>query len=196
MRQLPAGRSLERRRMGTDVKIACQDGRVVDVMNATDLASADVRGLNLHRAVLERQAMAGLMADGVDFRGAVLSLAIADGASLTGAILANARCEGISLRGASLENSVLSGAHFIGADLTDANLSGAHALNADFTGANLDGANLRCDDLTGAVWTGALISTRTVLPQGFDPSGAGMVLVGDQMAIFYQDGEPTPGLFP
>ena len=76
-----------------------------------------------------------------------------------------------------LPGSCSYGANLSDADLTDANFSGAELEAVNFTGANLTAANLsnaRINQNTN--FTGAIYSSGTIWPYGFDPVAAGAIL--------------------
>ena len=81
-----------------------------------------------------------------------------------------------------LSEADLSMAKLNGANLSEANLSRADLRGADLSAAYLGAANLRGADLSeanlhGAYLHEAIYEHSTILPEGFDPEEAGMVLV-------------------
>ena len=101
--------------------------------------------------------------DEADLSEADLYWCIAFGATFRGATLM-----GASLRGADLKATDFGGADLTRADLRDDNVGGATCLQQ----ANLGGAKLN-----GTLLLGAWYDQLTRFPEGFDPEGAGMVLV-------------------
>lgn len=175
------------------VRIACADGRVVTVEHQS-LVRSDLRGLNLHRAVLEGADLTGLCGEGVEFRNAVLSLAKLDGGRLDRARLMGARLERASLRGASLIGAMMNGVQAHGVDLEGADLTGVNLHGAQLQGANVVGADLTGAVMDGAHVEGALFDSATLWPSGFAPLDAGAVLFGEEQSTYYRT-MPTPELF-
>lgn len=84
---------------------------------------------------------------------------------------------GADLRMANLGEADLGGANLTKANLTEANLVRAYLRGARLVKASLGGANLRGAKLTGAVLQGATYDKQTLWPEGFDPDGAGAILI-------------------
>jgi hypothetical protein len=83
-----------------------------------------------------------------------------------------------NLRGARLWGSSLVGTDFGKADLRDTDLT-----QADLRGAILWGTDLRGANLTGAQLDGALVDADTRWPDGFDPTGSGVVTATPEVKI-------------
>ena len=114
------------------------------------LSGADLRGADLHYAVLSGANLLNAVLRGADLHRAVLS-----GADLRGADLRDADLSEADLRDADLRGADLHKADLRNANLRNANLSGAYLLNADLRGADFRGANLRNADLSEADLCGA-----------------------------------------
>jgi uncharacterized protein YjbI with pentapeptide repeats len=81
--------------------------------------------------------------------------------------LSGAALNGVDLTGANLRGAILRGAK-----LNDAVLVAVDLREADLSDANLAGADLDQGRLNGAIYT-----ANTIWPDGFDPEGAGALLI-------------------
>ena len=133
-------------------KVAAGDNLSGTDLRASKLELADLRAVNLSGADLCRANLYFAKLTDSDLSAANLQLAVLDRADLTGAFLTRA-----NLRGASLER---------------ANLFRANLWNARLEGVQCEGANL-----DRALVTGATYDKMTNWPNGFDPEGAGAVLI-------------------
>jgi uncharacterized protein YjbI with pentapeptide repeats len=149
----------------------------------TDLAEANLEGVNLEDVNLEGANLKGAYLAGANFEGAYLAgvkLAGSDleGANFESAYLAYSSFEGANLARAcfaraalkcsNFEGSNLAGANFKGADLEDArlarttlngtNFEGSDVEGTNFESANLDGANLKGLNLADAYFKGASLA--------------------------------------
>ncbi|UJV42636.1 pentapeptide repeat-containing protein [Streptomyces sp. AMCC400023] len=164
-------------------------------LSVTDLRRADCDGLWLTEVNLDRSCMEAAGLYHANLTQASLVSTNLRHADLTTAVLRRTRLALADLRGARLVATDLRDADFTEADLREANLrkadaSGAVLHRADLRLADLRGSDLSTADLTGARLTGALASSRTRWPAGFDPAGAGLVLTEDPGP------EPPPLLQP
>lgn len=98
----------------------------------TNLAGADLRGVNLTGSNLAE----------ADLRGVDLSKHYLVGANLAGADLTGAKLTGANLLAANLASADLTNADLRSTNLIRANLAGANLYGANLTGANLIGVNL------------------------------------------------------
>ena len=98
-------------------------------------------------------------------------------ANLSGANLADANLSAAVMHRAYLSEADLRNADLRGADLSEADLSMAKLNGAYLGAANLRGADLSEANLHGAYLHEAIYEHSTILPEGFDPEEAGMVLV-------------------
>jgi hypothetical protein len=128
------------------------------VQRGEPVARADLREIDLSRAMLER---ADLRRS--DLEGANLEAARLAGAQLRNVSLREAYMVGADLREANLENADLEGARLEGADLRGANLSRASLEGANLTGAKLGGAELSYAQLESAVMGGADLSNANLV---------------------------------
>lgn len=117
-----------------------------DIVQITDLSSADLSDANLRSSNLEA-------------------------ACLEEAILFNANLQNVNLSSGILCNANLQYASLIGADLTNANLEGANLENADLEEANLTETNFKDTDLSKVRnWTNSQLRVaklcNTKLPEG------------------------------
>lgn len=94
---------------------------------------------------------------GVDLRGAVLNRASLVSAKLHGANLGSAKLQGAKLKWAKLHGANLRSAKLQGADLESAELHGANLIKAMLHGANLRSAKLHGANLTYAELYGAIL---------------------------------------
>jgi uncharacterized protein YjbI with pentapeptide repeats len=133
-------------------------------LSGADLAQAQI-GNDLSRARL----------DGAGLAGASLFGAVLRGASLRGVSGQDANLGHTEAAGAVLADARLPLALLHSADLTHADLTGASLVGTFLAGARLCGANLSGADLRGADLRGASFDAKTRLPEGFDPTEAGMV---------------------
>lgn len=120
-------------------------------LEKADFSGADFTGANLGDTKLDK----------VNFRGAVLKKA-----RLYQAHLRNADLSGADLSGADLRSTILLGAKFQHANLRGVYLEGASLQDLDLSSANLTGAHLK----------GAVYSSKTQWPPGFNVSKAQMIL--------------------
>jgi uncharacterized protein YjbI with pentapeptide repeats/cytoskeletal protein CcmA (bactofilin family) len=116
---------------------------------------ADLRGIQLPNAILDRASfrrcdLDGANLDGAQLRGATFKNVSLRNASLVGADLRDADLDNADLEGANLEGANLSAANLNRANLQRANLSTANLSGARLRYAQLDGATLRLTDLTSA----------------------------------------------
>ena len=130
-----------------------------------------LRGADLRGAVLSRAVLSGADLSDADLSRADLSRAVLRGAVLSGAVLRGADLRGAVLRGADLRGAVLSGADLSRADLSDADLSRAVLRGAVLRGAVLRGGA----GLSGAGLSGARGNKWTMLPDGWQVTGAGAI---------------------
>jgi uncharacterized protein YjbI with pentapeptide repeats len=140
------------------------------------LASADLRGTDLHDAMLDEVSLSNANLSGADLSGAIL-----DGAGLIGTNLTEADLSGADLNGAvlsckgpsmtkyasiyilpankgdctTLKRAILIDARLSGADLWGAKLGSANLTNVFMPGAFLKSANLSNATLTGAFLSGS-----------------------------------------
>lgn len=120
------------------------------VIPLVSLVGADLRGADLHKAVLA---------------GADLQRAILIGADLRDANLAGANLHSAYLFRANLDNAVLHDARLDNATLINANLHSTDLHSTDLHSAGLIGANLRGADLRGVSLTGANLHN-AIMPNG------------------------------
>ncbi|MFZ5482116.1 MAG: pentapeptide repeat-containing protein [Myxococcota bacterium] len=149
-----------------------------------DLSRTRLQGARIRRADLESIDLGTARLNGADLTGSHLPGANLRGADLAEAVLAQTRLnEAADLshataQRADFDDAFLRTAQLDGADLRGASLRGADFLHATLRGTRLEGADLTgarhldAADLAGATW-----DSRTRWPDGFDPSGAGAVLV-------------------
>jgi len=110
-----------------------------------NLNFANLGGLSLEWACLPCAALAGVMAEGVCFRGAELRNSLLTDAALDRADFSLARLERTdfsraSLRGAKFCKAVLDHTDFENCDLREADFRGAKLREVSFVGARLEGA--------------------------------------------------------
>jgi uncharacterized protein YjbI with pentapeptide repeats len=126
----------------------------------TDLAMADLGGVNLSKADLAGASMPGADLSRCNLSEADLSLVNLSGANLAFAEMFGATLYKTNLSNADLTSAdltmvygvgcVMPGANLAGADLTNANLVGSDMKNTDFFQTILNGANLSGASLKGA----------------------------------------------
>ncbi|VAV95911.1 hypothetical protein MNBD_ACTINO02-1316 [hydrothermal vent metagenome] len=174
------------------MRIVCQTGEVIDV--SEPLEGSRFRGLNLHRAILERVSFEGVVFESCNLRSALFALSSGVDARFIGCTLVLAGFQAADLRGAWFEASDAYSCDFTGANLAGARFVSTRLELASFRGCSLDGADLTKTDLAGALLEGALYTPKTRWPAGFDPTACGAVLVGEQQEIFgfLVDGEAPP----
>jgi hypothetical protein len=110
-----------------------------------------------------------------------LDSAILTSSNLTGALLDDASFKGAYLNGSRFEGAELERAKFHKAtlrqaNLRNANLKEANLREADLSYADLRGADLSRADLSRTVLWNTRADSDTSWPEGFDPSGRGIVL--------------------
>jgi uncharacterized protein YjbI with pentapeptide repeats len=145
---------------------------------AVSAAKADLTGVKLPHADLERANLSGSKLDRADLHEANLwkvdlSKAIMVEANLSKSKLIGAKLIGATFRGADFSDAILRGTNFSSADLSRVNLRGA-----DLSGANLSDANLLQADLTGAIMHDTNLSEARLIEanlQGADLSGAKLI---------------------
>jgi beta-lactamase regulating signal transducer with metallopeptidase domain len=152
-------------------------------LNSADFHDALLDNINLKEAVLD---WANL--EGASLKCAILKEATFNGAHMMRADFSNADMKEVTLSGQLLRNTVFNGTNLKEADLSSAdlrdsdlsaaNLGEANLIKADLRGASLRGADLSNARLDGAKMQGAVINSHTLLPPGFKPDEAGMV-IGD-----------------
>jgi uncharacterized protein YjbI with pentapeptide repeats len=141
---------------------------------------ADLRGLDLSKAMLAGAALAradleGANLEGANLQRAVLKSAILRGADLTGADFGGAVLENADLEGAKLDRANLAGANLTRVNLEKASLTGANLAGACLSHAQLTAANLTAADLGGAMLGHAGMQEACLASakaQGADFSGA------------------------
>lgn len=150
-----------------------------------DLSNASLWNVDCNDAELRRVRLIGADLSGVDLSGAKLLECDLTGADLRRALLRATTFEGTDLSKADLRAVDLSAAHVSRCKLLEADLRNLRGLgvvtSGDFSGADLRGANLS-SFRDGAVqpytvFKGARYDKWTRWPAGFDPVGAGAVLV-------------------
>jgi hypothetical protein len=134
---------------------------------------------NLSRASLVEANLVGAILTEANLSGALMLMANLSDAILLGVDLSGSRLQRANLSGASLLNANLSRADLSSANLTRSKLSEADLSDANLAGANLSGADLSGTDLSNARLLGARYTRETVLPIGFNPRDAGMILIHD-----------------
>ncbi len=138
-----AGQSLD------DVCLRIADLEGIDLsgagLNRADLSSADLTDADLSGAELNRADLSGADLTGVDLSGAELNRA-----DLSGAVLTSADLSGAELNRADLSGAVLVDADLSEAELDDADLARVMANDSDLP-VNLEGASLRRAKLNRAV---------------------------------------------
>lgn len=187
------GADLERATL-SDARFTGADFRNANLQHAV-LTGADLAGAHLEGAQLTQVEGAGLNLDGASGdHGTRLSGRLVE-ASLQAAKLSDTDLSRVVLDGANLSEAELRATQLQGARLRRADLSGADLRNADLTGADLREADLRDADLreavlngvdlTGALFNiepgkkllyGAIADRETLLPDGFEPDRAGLVI--------------------
>lgn len=155
------------------VTIRCQTGEDV-LVEGDSLVGARLSGLNLHRALLDRQVLEGADLAGAELRSAWLEGAVLNRGNLARANLFSCVATGAAFRGAALTDAVLATGIFDKADFTQADLRGSRVGLASFKGAILDGADLRCEGLERASLEGARADASTRWPDGFNPAKHGV----------------------
>jgi DNA-binding transcriptional MerR regulator len=135
-------------------------------------AGADRSGSNLAGANLTGANLAGANLRMVNLNGAYLF-----GANLTGATLIEADLTDANLEWSTLKAANLDGATLRCADLTRANLAGANLRNTALPEANLIGTNLKGAEIAGASFSAVVADLNTVWPDGFNPAGAGVLII-------------------
>lgn len=130
-----------------------------DLVHDLLAGGADLTGIDLRSAPLDRMDLRSRRLEEVD---------------LDHASLREARLDGASLRGTRLRHADLSGASLVGADLSEVDLLEANLRKADLRAANLVGAR----HLVMANLRGASYDLATRWPRGFDPAAAGARRIG------------------
>ena len=138
LRTLTLLRGLDARRKGLALLFLKESG-LVEREAVIDLCGADLRGVLLPFASLNRVNLGESNLSGADLHGA----------SLAKAYLSETDLSGADLREANLSGADLFGANLSGADLRRADLSGANLAGADLSGCRLDEADLSKADLSG-----------------------------------------------
>ena len=142
-------------------------------LSSSDLAGANLAGMDLSRASLSGADLRGALLAGTILRSGNLAGANLDGADLSGADLTEANLAGASLLRANLSGAVLNNTNLAGANLSGGlNLSGAKLERANLAGADLRGvlmygtglesANLAGADLRGVVAAGASLGNASL----------------------------------
>ncbi|VVP48018.1 hypothetical protein PS838_05201 [Pseudomonas fluorescens] len=150
-----------------------------------DFVDADLSGISLASAHLDRANFSGgvmhfLNIDGArlhaaNFKGADLRFATARNTDFSTADLSNAFAVFLSGRGASFIGAKLQGINFYGADLSQADFTDADLTGAVLAFANLEEANFTRTKLAGSYLTGALLVTANMTDaemEGTDVLGA------------------------
>ncbi len=125
--------------------------------------------------VIHNAYLAGLELEGISFDGSDLQCSDFTGADLYGSTLSDANFESCSFKKSDLRFSIIHNVSFRNADMRGARMSldelggGLCLYEADFTNANLDGVD----------FTGAAYDSKTIFPDGFDPSKRGLVRLGE-----------------
>jgi uncharacterized protein YjbI with pentapeptide repeats len=141
-------------------------------LSAANLVNANLDGALLRGVDLTEANLSGARLHAVDLTGANLSWALLRFADLTSADLKKALLVGADLGSASLR-----GARLLYADLRQANLQGASLVRTGFQGAELLGANLRGAYISETDFLQSRVDAMTTLPEGFDPSAAGVISI-------------------
>lgn len=161
--------------------LANRQGKIAKGKQIT-LSGADLTGIKLAGANLQRSVFQGCRFYCADLRDVDFSQAVLAGCDFSGADLTNAHMIWANLRGADLSRAILKGTRFENADmrpltepptmphgkggtvslnestLHNTNLSQAKLLGASFVGAILDGAILENADLEGADFSYATLN--------------------------------------
>ncbi|MEM6634775.1 MAG: pentapeptide repeat-containing protein [Pseudomonadota bacterium] len=119
-------------------------------LRATNLQAADIRGLNLHNALLDLSRLDGAHLESSGLSGASLRSTILDGVRAIAVDLADSNLARASLVGSRLYEATLARANFGSANLVGAMLVDANAAGAGFARANLRNATLHASDATRA----------------------------------------------
>ncbi len=114
-----------------------------------DLSGADLSGLELIGANLNKTILYGANLYSANLSGANLSRADLRASNLYGSEIGNANLSGADLREAKLIGAVLVGADFSSADLSGADFDNANLASANLSDTNLSRAKLRGADLAG-----------------------------------------------
>lgn len=154
-----------------------------------DLTDARLDGANLTRARLERANLTDALLGSADLTytslaGANLTRAYLEGADLTGVHLGSADLTRAYLNGADLTKASMEDADLTGAELNDADLTGAQLKRANLTGASLEGANLTNAEVTVEQLSTASISSKTILPAGYEDVPAIQELIAESRNDF------------
>jgi uncharacterized protein YjbI with pentapeptide repeats len=164
---------------GADLRAANFQGATLDgadLRNATLQewwGAADFRGASLVDANLQGARLHKRAGDlRVIFQDANLT-----SANLQDTHLARANLQRATLNSATLQSARLTGADLQSASLANAELQGVDLRDAKLHGATLDNANLQGAKLAGAQLKNARANPKTTWPTGFDPSGAGVMLI-------------------
>ena len=166
-----------------DVVIAANDAAATTVEQRVELVRAGVTGV-LDTWWLPGVVVAWAIAEGIKAGDDPVARALATMAAVgrwkTSEVKPRPVLRGADLRGAVLSRAVLSDAVLSDADLSDADLSRAVLRGADLRGAVLRGAVLRGAVLRGAGLSGAGLSGArgnkwTMLPDGWQVTGAGAI---------------------
>jgi uncharacterized protein YjbI with pentapeptide repeats len=124
-------------------------------LNGADLRDANLEGVNLSDAHLEKADLRGVYLNGANLSRAHLEKVDLQNAHLEGAYLSNAHLEGANLCWAELNEADLHDAFLEAADLHEAQMSKANLSRAHLEGAHLNGACLKEADLYNAHFTEA-----------------------------------------
>jgi len=160
-------------------------GWLVDgALEGANLEEANLEGASLWRANLTHAYLGQANLKNAHLLEANLQSTRLIGANLQGAYLREANLQRAILRKANLQNTdfryaILRDADFFNADLSDAVFRNAILERVDFGEAILLRANLEGSDLTDVQLNGAKYNSDTKWPGGFDPKGAGAILVNE-----------------
>jgi Pentapeptide repeats (8 copies) len=157
--------------------------------SAWDLPPLRARAADVQAAIIvlgrtPRSGDAELWLSDVDLRRARLENACLNGARLSRAHLEASALNGAQLQDAALwavhfEEAILENANLVNAQLNSATLNKAHLRGARLEGADLRGASFSEADLTAVSFKGARANSKTIWPEGFDPTAAGVLILND-----------------
>ena len=161
-----------------DVVIAANDAAATTVEQRVELVRAGVTGV-LDTWWLPGVVVAWAIAEGIKAGDDPVARALATMAAVgrwkTSEVKPRPVLRGAVLRGADLRGAVLSRAVLSGADLSRADLSDADLSRAVLSDAVLSDADLSDADLSGAGLSGARGNKWTMLPDGWQVTGAGAI---------------------
>lgn len=147
--------------------IYCLSGEHIQ-LDLNTLVGAKLDGVNLHRALLEKEDLRSASFVSGELRNAMLMKSDVSEADFSNNLMVMADLRGVLAYKAKFINCNLSASKLDFGDFTNANFYGANVRDVSFDGAKLFGADMRCKNLDKALLYGIDYDENTLWPTDFE----------------------------